>query len=116
MADGENEIGNRTGRDDGGALPDGLAVEIAGIIGGLGHLLRIRHAGGIGVALEFHIAAERDPRQFPTRAMLVVPAGDFLAEADGEGLDAHAAPARHEEMPQLVDEDDDRQGAMNGMA
>ena len=31
----------------------------------------------------------------------------FAPEADGEGLDPHPEPARHQEMPELVHEGDD---------
>ena len=41
--------------------------------------------------------------------MLVVEADEFGTEADREGLDGDAVPARHEVVPHLVDEDDDRQ-------
>ena len=67
----------------------------------------IRHAGRVGVAFELHIAAEQHPAQLPACAMLVDPADDFLAETDGESLDLDATPACHEEVPELVHEDDD---------
>ena len=107
--DGQNEIGDGARGHDGGALPDGLAVEIAGLGLGPRHGLGIGHAGGIGIARELHIAAERNPRQFPARAVAVIPAGDLLAEADREGLDVDPAPARHEEVAELVNEHDDDQ-------
>ena len=69
----------------------------------------LARACGILVVDEFHVAAERNPGQPPARAVPVVEAHDLRTEADREGLDRHAAPAGHQEMAELVDEDHDGQ-------
>ncbi len=66
-------------------------------------------ARGIVVVDEFHVAAERNPGQPPPGAVPIVEAYDLGTETDREGLDRHPAPAGHEEMAKLVEEDDDRQ-------
>ena len=71
-------------------------------------------ARDILVVDEFHIAAERDPRQPPACAVAVVEAEDLRPEADRENLDGDAAPARHEEMTELVEEHDDGQDEKEG--
>ena len=71
-----------------------------------GEHLRVGDAGGVVVALEADIAAERDGAELPARAAAVGEAGQLAAEADGEGGDADAAPAGDEEMPHLVHEHD----------
>ena len=48
-------------------------------------------------------------RKLPARAVPVVEADEFGAEADGERLDADAAPAADEVVAHLVHEHDDRQ-------
>ena len=67
----------------------------------------IGHAGAIGVAMELDVAAERDRRHLPACAVTVVEAEELGTEADGEGVNADAAPATDEEMAHLVDEDHD---------
>src|SRR5690606_20484610 len=69
----------------------------------------VRSGGGILIAVELDIAAERDGAELPPGAVAVVEAGDLGTEADGEGGDADAAPAPGEIMPHLVDEDDQGQ-------
>ena len=71
--------------------------------------LRIGNARGVVVALEAHIAAERNRGELPARAAAVGEAGKLAAEADREGGDADSAPAGDEEMPHLVHEHDRRQ-------
>ena len=115
--DGEQEIGNRAGRHDGRALGERLALE-ASLALLLGQLLE-RPAAAAGardvlVVDELHVAAERDPRDLPPRAVPVGEADDLGPEADREGLDAHPAPARHEEMAELVDEHHDGQDEEEG--
>jgi hypothetical protein len=68
-----------------------------------------RDTGAVLVVQEFDVAAQRDPGQAPARVVAVVEPENLLAEPDRERLDAHAAPARHQEMPQLVHEYDNRQ-------
>ena len=66
------------------------------------------------IAQKFHIAAKRQPADFPARAMLVGPADNFASEADRENLNLHAAPPGHKEMSELVKEhhncDDEQKG------
>src|SRR5690606_27913316 len=45
----------------------------------------------------------------PPSTVPVIEADDLPAEADREGLDRNAVPSRHEVVPHLVDENDDRQ-------
>ena len=61
-------------------------------------------ARDIFVAEELHVTAERDGGDFPARAVAVVETDDFRAETDGKHQNAHAAPARDQEMPKLVEE------------
>ena len=60
--DGQDEIGDRPGRDDGGAPPDRLMEEAVAALG-LGHAGNrglVRHARGIVIPKKLHIAAERN--------------------------------------------------------
>ena len=61
------------------------------------------------VADELDVAAERDRRQLPARAVAIVEADEFRAEADREGRHPDAAPAADEKVAHLVDEHHDRQ-------
>ena len=72
-------------------------------------LAGVRRARRVHVADELDVAAERDGAELPARAVAVVEAEEFRAEADRERLDADAAPAADEVVAHLVDEDDDRQ-------
>ena len=51
----------------------------------------VRHARGILIAEELHVAAERNGRQFPARAVAVVEAEQFGAEADRKHQNPDAA-------------------------
>src|SRR4029079_3967628 len=64
------------------------------------------HAGAVVVVEELDVAAERDPGEAPARAVLVGEAEDLAAEADGEIPHPDAAPARDQEMAELVNDDD----------
>ena len=46
--------------------------------------------------------------------MTVIETDDFRPESDGEDENAHAAPARDEEMPQLVEKNDDAEDEQKG--
>src|SRR6185437_11902529 len=102
---GEHEIGDRPGGDNGGAGAKRLALETV-----LALLLAQRFerplpcARCILVVDEFHIAAERDPGEPPARPVPVVEADDLRPETDRECLDRHAAPAGHKKMAELVEE------------
>ena len=52
------------------------------------------------------LAAERDGGDLPACAVTVGATDKFAAEADRERGNADAAPARHQEMPHLVDKND----------
>ena len=66
-------------------------------------------AGGVGVAMELDVAAERDGGEPPARAVPVREADDLGPEPEREGVDLHAAPAADEEMAELVEEHHDGQ-------
>ena len=67
----------------------------------------VRRAGRAVVAEELHIAAERHRRELPAGAVAVIEAGQFGAEADRKYHHLDAAPPRHQEVPELVEEHDD---------
>src|SRR3546814_494408 len=108
--DGEDEIGDRPRRDDGGALAEPLVREGDGALR-FAHALAAlrRHAGGVGVAEHLHVAAERNQAELPAGAGLVVPAEELRPEADGEHLDPHTVPAGHQVVAQLVDKHQGRE-------
>ena len=109
--DRQDEVRDRPGRDDRGALADRLEEEALAPLR-LAHVadrFLIRHARGVLVAEELDVAAERDGRDLPARAVAIVEAEQFRAEADREGEHAHAAPARDQEMAELVKEHHDGQ-------
>src|SRR3546814_7973624 len=76
--DGKDEIGDRAGGHDRGALAEPLvrkgdrALRLAHAPGVLG-----RHAGGVGIAEHLHVAAERTEAEFPACARPVVPAEEI---------------------------------------
>ena len=80
----------------------------------LGKALGIRHAGGILVAEEFYVAAERDGGDFPARAVAVVKTDNFGPKTNGKHQDPHAAPARDQEMTQFVEEHDQAEDEQKG--
>ena len=91
---GQQEVGDRSGRDDESARADGLLVEHpardpAAVRCGTGWLIRGGNFGTF-LAMQLHVAAERQPGQLPHRADAVAPGGDRRAEADREHLDMHA--------------------------
>ena len=71
--------------------------------------------GGLGVvAEELDITAERHGRNLPARAVAVVETGQFRPEAERERQHFHARPAGDQEMPEFVEENDDRQNEQKG--
>src|SRR6185295_8876826 len=73
---------------------------------GLGHRrkrLLVRDAGGVFVAEEFHIAAERNGGNLPARAVAIIEAPKFGTKADGEDQYPDTEPARDQEVAQLVE-------------
>jgi len=68
---------------------------------------QIRGARGVLVAVEFDVTAERYGGEPPARSVTIVEAEDLWPESDREGPDADPAPAPHQEVTELVHEDDD---------
>ena len=113
---GQKEIGHRPGHHDGRALGHRLkhkTLRFLAFIHG-SKALGVRHAGGIFVAEEFHVAAERDGGDFPPRAVAVVKTDDFGPKANGKHQNPHAAPARDQEMPQFMEEHDQAEDEQKG--
>ena len=114
--DGQDEIRQRPGDDDGRALGHRLEHEA------LRALLRIHggeprgigHARRVLVAEELHKAAERNRRDFPARSVAVIEADDFRPKADRKHQDPHAAPAGDQEMAQFVKEHDQAEHEQKG--
>ena len=79
---------------------------------GLGHAGDgglVRHARGIVIAEKLHVAAERNRRKLPAGAVAIVEADNFRAETHRKSEHPHAAPARDQEVAELMEEDDDAQ-------
>ena len=109
--DRQQEIGDRPGRDDRRSFDDRLAEE-ADLALGRPHffkLVAVRRARGVFIAVELHIAAERNGGDAPAGAMLVEAVPQLGAESHREGQNPHAAPPRDQEMAELVNEDHDGQ-------
>src|ERR1700728_3217063 len=66
-----------------------------------------RRAGRTSVAVHFHIAAERQPRHFPARPVLVGAPENLPPETDGARLDFYAAAPCHPVVAELMHEHDD---------
>src|SRR5690606_20918626 len=66
-------------------------------------------AHGVGLAEHLHVAAEGNDAELPAGAVAVGVAEQFGPESHRECLAAHAAAARHHEVPHLVHEHDDGQ-------
>jgi hypothetical protein len=84
--DGQDEIGDRAGGDDGRTRSHPLVVEAAGALfrGHVGERFG-RGRRGLGVvAEELHIAAERHRRDLPAGAVTVIETGEFRPEAERE--------------------------------
>ena len=87
--DRQDEIGDRPGRDDRRAGADALAGKRMCPLRRI-HCLDFSAIGNarlVLVAEELDVAAERDQRQPPARALAVVEAEQLRAEADREDLD-----------------------------
>ena len=107
--EGKEKICGRSSEHHGRALPYGLSLKGAPPLlrRQARERLRGRLARGVLVVDEFHVAAERNPGDAPARALAIGEAADLLTETDGEGAHGDTAPARDEEMAELVDEDHD---------
>ena len=106
--DGQQEVGSRSGNDDGRPLEQRQPVESAMHLGrvDLAALLFIEHA---------HVAAQRNGRQAPFGLILAdFPGQQRLSEADGEAQDLDATPAGHQVVTQLVHEHQHAQGKEKG--
>ena len=68
----------------------------------------------IGVAEHLDVTAEGNDAEFPAGFGPIGPAENFLAEADGEGLDPHAVAPRDQKMAHLVHEDERGQDNQKG--
>ena len=106
--DGQQKIGDRAGGDGRSTLPQFRAHEGLFALGGWNILQRVEvgSAGGVGVAIESHIAAQRHGGDLPARPVPVGKTDQFGAEAEGKGQDLDAAPASNEIMAHFVNEDD----------
>jgi hypothetical protein len=114
--DGQKEICQRSGQHDGRAFAYRLeheALRLLGLVHGR-QARTIRHAGGVLVAEEFHIAAQRNGGNLPPRTVTVVEAYEFRAKTDGKHQNLHPAPTADEEMPQFVEEHDKAEDKQKG--
>ena len=79
---------------------------------GLGHARDrglVRHARGVVIAEKLHVAAERNGRKLPAGSVAVVEADEFRTETHRKSQHPHAAPARDQEVAELMEEHDDAQ-------
>ena len=84
---------------------------------GVGHRRNrglIRNAGGVFVAEELDVAAERNRGNLPARSVAVIESEQLRTEADGEDEDLNAIPARDQKMAELVEEHHDGQDEQKG--
>jgi hypothetical protein len=61
------------------------------------------------VTEELDVTTERNGGNFPARAVAVVEANQFRTKAKREGQHPHPGPARHQEMPEFMEENDNGQ-------
>ena len=92
--DGEDEVSDRTCRNDGGALPDGFVVK--SLMTQLG-----RHAFDAFVE-HFDIAAKWNQRDDIVGAVAVTALPERLAEADRKTLNFHATATSDPEVAKLM--------------
>src|SRR4029079_1007028 len=104
--DRQQKIRGWPGQHDEEALPDWAQGEGTITVLGRDRVLVDRAAYRAHVADEAHVTAQRQPADFPARALLVGPAGDFMAESDREGLGRTAQPARQQIVAELMKEDE----------
>ena len=86
--EGEDKVGRGAGEGDQHALPAGMVVQLAGVVGDL-------FAGDLARHLD--VSAQRQRVDLVVGAA-ALNADDLLAEADGKGLDADAAGLGHDEV------------------
>src|ERR1700730_2530545 len=114
--DRQNEVGNRARGHDRRARSDLLVVEtaLALFLGHVGERVRRRRRGLGLVAEELDIAAERNRRNLPARAMAVVETDQFRTETKRERQHFHARPAGDQEVTEFMEENHDRQHEQKG--
>ena len=94
----QQEVGRRPREDDREALVDRLAIE------GARKVLRMHPP--FTLIDHFYVAAQRESGDHPLcRIATETPAPERRAEAHGEAQDFHVAEARHEIVPELVNDD-----------
>src|SRR5262249_17498470 len=105
----EDDIDERTGEDDGRPLSDRFWEKRALA---LRPIEQTDAAAGIAhealLAEHLDIAAERQERELEAGAVPVGETDQLAPESDREGLDPHAAAARHDEMAELMYNGDDQ--------
>src|ERR1700716_946945 len=94
-------------RGGGARLREEAAPPLVGVHGRDG--VRVGNAGDILVAEEFDVTAERNGRDLPAGAGPVVEPDELGPESDRKDQHLDTAPARDQEMAELMHEDDDRQ-------
>ncbi|GCC46231.1 hypothetical protein chiPu_0030606, partial [Chiloscyllium punctatum] len=112
----ENEVCDRSGCNDRGALADRFVVEAAFTLfrrHGVERLRRRRRRLAV-VTEELDVAAERNRRNLPARAVPVVESRKLRPKAQREGQHLHAGPACDQEMAELVKENDDGEDEEEG--
>ena len=97
----EHDVDHRPGEDDHDPLPDRLAV-VGAVLDARRELLRRVHAG------DLHEAAERQPAD-PVLGLAALPAQLGAAEEEREALDAHPDRLGGREVPELVEDDQERE-------
>src|SRR5262245_58311032 len=114
--DRQKKIRHRPRRDNGRSRRQGFGLEGPGalLLAHARQRLARGRAGAVFIVHELDVTAKRHPGHAPARAMPIPKAEYFAAEADRKGLDAHPTPARDQKVPELVDENDDRQDEEEG--
>src|SRR5215212_6692820 len=74
-----------------------------------GDRVLICDAGGVLIAEELHVAAERNGRNLPARAVAIVEADQFGAKPYRKDQNLYADPTGDQEVPELVEKDHDGQ-------
>ena len=71
--------------------------------------MSVGHAGGVVVAEELDVAAERNGRELPAGAVAVVETDNLGPETERKRQHFDAAPARDQKMAKLVKKHDNRE-------
>src|SRR5262249_35763878 len=104
-----DEIGEWPGHHDGRALADRLVEKaVTALVGRHAFdLALVGNAGGVFIPKKLDVAAERDGGNPPAGAVPIVEAGEVRPETERKRQHPTAAPARDQEMAELVKENDD---------